>query len=355
MESVLFVAVSKTMADIAAQTVKDLGVELKIIVGRSGEVQNWIGDYSDIDVFIGRGAAAERMSKEFGKTVVELAATVNDFLEPVHRLGTAGIKKIAIIANVGLVSKQSFTISDTDIIMCPWKEKAELEPMISELDRIGVRGVVTTLIPAEIAEKHGMTTEILDSGYVTIKKAINEAVRIAQAQQAERVRAAENIRQAKQYATQIQTSIEQAVAAIEELTASSQELAAASHEAADMAKTAFNDVNKTTEILGIIKNVAQQSNLLGLNAAIEAARAGEHGRGFSIVAGEIRKLADASNNSVKRINEMLSKFQESVACVLKNVEHSDTVTQEQAKATQDIASMLEEIQKVGTELSAAGL
>ncbi len=354
MESVLLVALSQEMADIAVQAAKELDVELKIIVGRSSEVQNWIGNYSDIDVFVGRGAAAERMNKEYGKTVVEIAATVNDFLEPVQRLSKTGIKKIAIIAHAGVISKQSFTISDTDILMCPWREKAELEPMIIQLDKMGIRGVVSTLIPAEIAKNHGMTAEIQDSGYISLKSAISEAVRIARAQQAERIRATESIQQTRQYATQIHTAIEHAVAAIEELTASSLELADASREAANMAKISFNDVSKTTEILEIINNVAQQSNLLGLNAAIEAARAGEQGRGFSVVAGEIRKLADTSNSSVKKISEMLNKFQESVKCVLKNVDHSDIITQEQAKATQEIASMLEEIQRVGIKLSGEG-
>ncbi len=354
MESVLFVAVSQAMEDIATQAAEELGVELQIIVGRMSEAKNWIGKYDDIDVFISRGAAAEALNKLYGKTVVEITATVSDFLEPIQRISEMGIKKIGIVAHAGVISEHSFSISDVEIIMCPWQEEAEMEQRIKQLSQMGVQGIVGSLRPTEIAKNYGMTTEILDSGYASIKRAVNEAVKIARAKQEERMRVAENIQQAQRYAAEIYTAIEQAVAAIEELTASSQELAAASHEAADIAKTAFQDVSKTTDILEIIRNVAQQSNLLGLNAAIEAARAGEHGRGFSIVAGEIRKLADESNSSVKRINEMLSRFQDSVKCVLKNVEHSDTITQEQAKATQEIAKMLEDLQAVGRKLSEAG-
>lgn len=114
-------------------------------------------------------------------------------------------------------------------------------------------------------------------------------------------------------------------------------LANASRNIQDTTKEGMNIVNelyeiteKNKEIFGIIFNVikkinenalkienasnliagiADQTNLLSLNAAIEAARAGESGRGFSVVAEEIRKLADKSSDSVKFINEMLSDLQ----------------------------------------------
>ena len=109
-------------------------------------------------------------------------------------------------------------------------------------------------------------------------------------------------------------------------------------------------IKDTYDILQFIQQVANQTNLLGLNAAIEAARAGEHGRGFAVVAEEIRKLSNDSKNSTTSINDILNKLRTSIDVVIKVSDENNLVAQEQTAAIQEMAAMLEDIHRVGVEL-----
>lgn len=100
--------------------------------------------------------------------------------------------------------------------------------------------------------------------------------------------------------------------------------------------TSINELaQKSTEIgqiLDVIRGIADQTNLLALNAAIEAARAGDAGRGFSVVAEEIRKLAEQSSDSVKQISDIIHEVQSSIDDSVKQIHRSESVTKEQTSA-----------------------
>jgi methyl-accepting chemotaxis protein len=148
----------------------------------------------------------------------------------------------------------------------------------------------------------------------------------------------------------LSTSVEQAASAVQQTAASAQEVASISQTIAEEAQEGKNQLQSTSGILELIRRVAKQTNLLGLNAAIEAARAGEQGRGFSVVAGEVRKLAEESNRSANEISVILLEFQTIIQKITESSLRNSAITHEQAQANQEIAQLVEGVQQVSQEL-----
>ena len=101
-------------------------------------------------------------------------------------------------------------------------------------------------------------------------------------------------------------------------------------------------VQETDQVIGFIKNIAGQTNLLGLNAAIEAARVGDQGRGFGVVAQEIRKLAIDSADSIKKIDAIIKSIQADSNQTNSQTEHINAVLGEIANAITQVTAAVQE-------------
>lgn len=143
--------------------------------------------------------------------------------------------------------------------------------------------------------------------------------------------------------TSLAEVVKQVVESTTQVAEAAESLAESGQNAIEMVHVLNKKEKDTAEILEFIKNIAAQTNLLGLNAAIEAARAGEHGHGFAVVAEEVRKLADQSQNAVKNIQKILTEMSQSVSEISNTIESTGAISQEQAASTEEILSNIEQI------------
>lgn len=148
--------------------------------------------------------------------------------------------------------------------------------------------------------------------------------------------------------------VQSAIAGIDQL---SKEM----EQASEAIRTVENDSNTIATILDVIRGIADQTNLLALNAAIEAARAGEQGRGFAVVADEVRSLASKTQESTTEIQTMIERLQSGTQSAVSTMQASTTQAEhcvnqarEAGEALSSISDSVGNIKHMNSEIANAG-
>jgi methyl-accepting chemotaxis protein len=154
----------------------------------------------------------------------------------------------------------------------------------------------------------------------------------------------------KEMATTLTDAISSLASTSEQIAAQSEEIAAVSQHLTISTKNSQQRVQETDKVLGLIKSISAQTNLLGLNAAIEAARVGEHGRGFGVVAEEIRKLAANSADSIKQVESIIADVKEASGKSFQQTTQIEVLITQVAEAISHIASSVQQINMMAEKL-----
>lgn len=173
-------------------------------------------------------------------------------------------------------------------------------------------------------------------------------------------RIAANVQVVADASAQAHTGAETNQAAIQQMNAQMHKIAAASSDSADRVKQLAEHADGIRDVLTIIADISNQTQLLALNASIEAARAGEQGSGFAVVAGEIRKLAASTLEASKQVNGMLGAVTETTGQIgrlartnIAEVQAGEVLTEQIMSSTQQVVELFSIVHQQIEDISAA--
>ncbi|MBC3482222.1 methyl-accepting chemotaxis protein [Pseudomonas sp. SWRI77] len=205
----------------------------------------------------------------------------------------------------------------------------------------GIRDGVTQI--ASAAEELSAVTEQTSAG-ANSQKVETDQVATAMHEMAATVQeVARNAEQASHAATGADDEARAGDRVVGEAISQIERLAAEVHRSTEAMSLLQQESQKIGSVMDVIKSVAEQTNLLALNAAIEAARAGEAGRGFAVVADEVRGLAQRTQKSTEEIEELIASLQHGTQQVATAMQGSRTLTDSSVELARKAGASLESI------------
>lgn len=327
-----------------------------VVVNPEGKLQ--FANQAIIDFFEREGSPKDFIGMSLGKFVYndpnKTTITQRSFLEKkyikIEKTTFQTIKGVSKIANVesspvydfkqNVVAGLTIFTDITELVNSQIKaEKAKVDGMLQAAQRL--ESVVEVVTSA--SEQLSAQIEQSSRGAEEQAHRIGETATSTEEMNATVLEVAKNASNAANTADQAKIKAEEGAKIVQRVNNFITEIGANAHQSIDDMEILGKQAEGIGQILNVISDIADQTNLLALNAAIEAARAGEAGRGFAVVADEVRKLAEKTMTATKEVGEAIRGIQNGTKKNIDNVERAGKAIEEITKLANTSGESLQQI------------
>ncbi len=335
-------------------------------------------------------SSSEDLEAQIEQVAAAYEASIKSRLLPLAALalGLISLVLLALLAfSYWIYSREQLNITEAGRLQTEETNKRNQQAILRLLDEMGdladgdltVEATVTEDITGAISDSINYTIDALRTLVMAINDTTNQVSSAAQQSQATAMHLAEASDHQAQQITAASTAINEMAVSIEAVSSHAGELANEANKSVSMANKGADAVQKTIngmdnireqiqetskrikrlgessqeigDIVELINDIAEQTNILSLNAAIQAAMAGDAGRGFAVVADEVQRLAERSADATKQIEALVKTIQTDTHEAVASMENSTTGVVAGANLAQNAGEALEAIETVSKHLA----